>query len=335
MDALQIEPVARFQKLLRSMQMVCFELKTARPKLQPSGVYSNLTEFRNKLYDRMIGLYKEADDAFSVLEYDLLLRPLENYEQVKYEVDYMKERYTDIKVEFREAQLKSKTLERVTIKEDIERRLREETASADSKDAAKQTETKTADSFLDEKKLKELTKQDRLLDKNKQITSKLQNITSIMHDSVLSGEKNLQDLSSSTSSMAYLSSKYGHFADVLVKTNGLVKTINESSDAERRQIYRSIYFFIFVCCYIVYKRILRRPVRLFLWLFFNFFKYTILGGKTIRGSLAGSREETILGSITASISATNTIAGASAVDSLNETISALTESVSSISRDEL
>ena len=203
---------------------------------------------------------------------------------------------------------------------------------------------------MDEEKLNELTKQDQLLEKNKRITSKLQNINTIMHESVLSGEKNLQDLSGSTSSMASLSNKYGHFAEVLVKTNGLVKTINESSDAERRQIYRSIYFFIFVCCFIIYKRILKRPVHLFLWLFFNFFRYTMLGGKKI-GFLGGNRKET-LNYVTASISASASVSGVTSSvtssipsgiissvisnnSSLSNTISKIAESVSSISRDEL
>ena len=354
MNTSEIEPVARFQQLLKAMQEVSFKLKTARPKLQPSGVYSNLTELRNESYERMINLYKEAEDALSVLEYELLPTPSENHEEIAYKVRYLKERYSDIKVEFREAQLKSKTLEKDTIQNDIERRLEEEKDGFKGKDEVTDTDANSSGSFLDEEKLNELTKQDQLLEKNKKITSKLQNINTIMHESVLSGEKNLQDLSGSTSSMASLSNKYGHFAEVLVKTNGLVKTINESSDAERRQIYRSIYFFIFVCCYIIYKRILKRPVHLFLWLFFNFFRYTMLGGKKI-GFLGGNRKET-LNYVTASISASASVSSvtSSAISSvtssipsgitssvisnnssLSDTISKIAESVSSISRDEL
>ncbi|ODV87876.1 hypothetical protein CANARDRAFT_191591, partial [[Candida] arabinofermentans NRRL YB-2248] len=125
---------------------------------------------------------------------------------------------------------------------------------------------------LDEKGMKELNTQSKLLDTNLQVTNKLQNISVMLQSSLMTSEVNMQDLSASTNALTNLSNKYSYFADVILKSGKLVNKINESSQAERKQIYRSLYFFIAVCCYIVYRRLLKRPIHLFLWIFFKTFK---------------------------------------------------------------
>ncbi|VEU24414.1 DEKNAAC105686 [Brettanomyces naardenensis] len=239
------------------------------------------------MYDQMMELYGKTQNLIGYIEYEVLRQELDKYNDYQYQFFRLKERFQDLKVEFRRAQLISKQQELDAIYKQIE----------DEEDEVEKVDNTKSDGYLDDEKLEDLSKQQQILGKNKQITDKLQNIATMMNNSLIASERNLQDLGSSSSLLTDLGNRYAYFADVLMRTNGLVKMVNESSNAERRQIYRAIYFFIAVCTYIVYKRILKRPVKLFIWLFYNFFRYAILGGKKIADGV--SRDNTLVPTIIA------------------------------------
>lgn len=119
---------------------------------------------------------------------------------------------------------------------------------------------------LNDEKLEELSNQERLLRQNTKLTDKLQNVNALIKSTLLAGEINISELDISTNSISNLGESYAFFGDVLNKTNGLVKSINKASKSERAIIYRSLYFFISVCCWILWRRIFKRPVLLVLWL---------------------------------------------------------------------
>lgn len=258
----------------------------------------SISGFRNQMYEKTIGLYQDTDDLISYMENDILLRPMNNYDSIRYAFIRLEERYRDVKINIRRAELNSFKSEVIKPKKQKHRK-----------------------EYLDDKKLVKLTQEDQLLDKNQQITERLEHITQVMNGTVVAGEQNLQNLSVSTSGLQDLSNKYGRFADILIKTNDLVKMINETSGSERRQIYRSIYFFIGVCIFIIYKRILKRPIKLMIWILFSLFKYLFLGGKKV-SLLAGDSSNT---DSIATVAATL----------VNSTLNNITTTATSLTKDEL
>ncbi|QPG76122.1 hypothetical protein FOA43_003508 [Brettanomyces nanus] len=291
----------RFHDLLREIETINYKLAVTKPSTF-NGTLTKAVDFRSEMYDKMMELYDHTRDIIACLEYDVFSQRFQQYDDYQYEYFKLKERYQDLKVDFRKIQLESK--------------MHELDHTEDSKEG-EESEINGAESpgnFLDDEKLKDLTEQEQIFEKNKQITDKLENITTIMHGNLIAGESNLQDLGASTSVLTDLANKYGYFADILLKTNGLVKMVNESSNAERRQIYRSLYFFIFVCAYILYKRIFKRPIKLFLWLLYSFFRYTLLGGQ----KLVGRQEDTaksILESVTRGLIASMDVSPTTSVPS--------------------
>lgn len=313
---------------LRAIEDSTYKLKNTRVDLMELGSVADLNEFRDSIFHDVTETYDKTDRLVGYLENEVFIQPLDNFNRYHYQFFKLKERYHDLKVEFRKAQLASK-------QHDLE----DEQTTPEEKDE----ETHT---YLDDEKLKEINHKQQVLDKNRQITDKLQNITSMLQTSLLTSEMNTAELSSSTATLSDLSHKYGYFGDMLVKTNGLVKQINESSGKERRQVYRSLYFFAFVCAYILYKRIFKRPLMLFIWLFFNFFKYALLGGKAVvdvskpvAGALIASKgtdtiATTIVASIQSSIDSASIAATASSTltsaSIANSTIVSIANSTSAI-----
>lgn len=238
-------------------------------------------EGQQSLYDDTIGeIYRQIELDLSLLESMIVpaLPPNKTKQNVQFSVYKQKERYRDVRAMYRWKKVdeKSKYLESLYLRSFDKAELRilnGETeddgslATAASSEETDPTARKTnAYSSIDDDQLEGLSAQERLLQQNNMLTDKLQNVNNLMKSTLLAGEINLNELEISTSTLSSLSDSYAFFGNVLSKTNTLVKSINKASKSEREMIYRSLYFFISVCCWILWRRIFKRPVLLLLWL---------------------------------------------------------------------
>lgn len=231
-------------------------------------------ESQQSLYDDSIGeIYTKVELDISLLESSII--PTLSLNTARQDVEFslfrLKERYKDIRAMYRWKKVneKAKYLESLYLKSFDKSELQELNGETSEPTAAgySNTDTKTkAYNSIDDDQLQELSAQEKLLQQNTMLTDKLQNVNNLMKSTLLAGEINLSELEVSTSTLANLSDSYAFFGNVLNKTNTLVKSINKASKNERAMIYRSLYFFITVCCWILWRRIFKRPVLLLIWL---------------------------------------------------------------------
>ena len=239
-------------------------------------------EGQQSLYDDTIGeIYRQIELDLSLLESMIVptLSPNKTKQNVQFSVYKLKERYRDVRAMYRWKKVdeKSKYLESLYLRSFDKTELRflsgemEDDGNLATAASSEETDPVTARktnaySSIDDDQLEELSAQERLLQQNNMLTDKLQNVNNLMKSTLLAGEINLNELEISTSTLSNLSDSYAFFGNVLNKTNTLVKSISKASKSEREMIYRSLYFFISVCCWILWRRIFKRPVLLLLWL---------------------------------------------------------------------
>ncbi|GMM28007.1 Sec20 protein [Martiniozyma asiatica (nom. inval.)] len=138
---------------------------------------------------------------------------------------------------------------------------------------------------LDESALKELAQTSTLLQTNEALTSKLQNVSAMMQSTILSSELNASELDQSTKFLQNLGERYGVFGDVLKTTGRLVDEINKAGKQERILIWRSIWFFVAVCVWILWKRIFKRPALLLIWVFWKTITFSIFTGTKLSDTI--------------------------------------------------
>lgn len=112
---------------------------------------------------------------------------------------------------------------------------------------------------------KPLSHEEQLLQVNQLITQSLQQLRQMAEASIMQSELNLEELVSGTKDMAALGDQYAGFHTVLQTTGKFIKFVNAQSKQDRRQIVYAVTFFAVCCVWILWRRILRRPVMLVLW----------------------------------------------------------------------
>ncbi|ODV78119.1 putative secretory vesicle transport protein [Suhomyces tanzawaensis NRRL Y-17324] len=112
----------------------------------------------------------------------------------------------------------------------------------------------------------------QILSHNKKITSSLQATRELMSSTVLQSELNLDSLDQQTKDLHKLNEDYVRFADLLNKSKQIVKFIEKQDKSDRNRIYLSLGFFMFCCAWVIWRRVLRTPVRILLWSFFKVFR---------------------------------------------------------------
>lgn len=127
-----------------------------------------------------------------------------------------------------------------------------------------------------------LTVDQQILSHNKQITSSLQATRQLLSATVLQSELNIDSLDQQTKDLHKLNDEFVRFNDLLNKSRQIVKFIEKQDKLDKRRIYLSIAFFALCCAWVIWKRILRLPVRMLLWSFFRVFGIVgwLFGGKS-------------------------------------------------------
>lgn len=286
--------------------------------LHDAFVLINKYNYNDSSISLKIGnLYEKIESDISDLEFiQLPTLPNNSFRKsIEFQLFRIKERYNDLQSDFRakKVQEKRKHLDSLYIKSFDPLELSIESGENEATVAIEGTIS------FNDNNLENLSNQEKLLQQNNVLTDKLQNVNAMLKSTLLAGEMNLSELDHSTKSLSELSDSYQMFGSILNKTNSLVKEINKASKEERVMIYRAIYFFITVCCWILWRRIFKRPVLLVLWLIFSPLKLLFGRGNS-------TKTEPTLASVTSSLIATATTL---ASEVLNSTLE------ESLSKDEL
>lgn len=186
-------------------------------------------------------------------------------QSIEFQLFRIKERFKDLQSDYRtkKVQEKQKHLDSLYLKSFDQLELLIESGENE------ETVALNDNVLVNDNNLEELSNQEKLLQQNSVLTNKLQNVNAMLKSTLLAGEMNLNELDQSTKSLSDLSDSYQMFGSILNTTNSLVKEINKASKEERIMIYRAIYFFITVCCWILWRRIFKRPILLIIWLIFS------------------------------------------------------------------
>ncbi|AMD20954.1 HEL327Cp [Eremothecium sinecaudum] len=120
------------------------------------------------------------------------------------------------------------------------------------------------------------TTKDKLLHTNKSITSNLIRSNNVLQSSVLQSSLNIDELTQQTSSLAGLNSKFDQLSLVLQRSARMVRTIESSSGREKRKIYMALSFLGFSIAWVIWRRLLRGPIRLLFWVWFRSSKFFLV-----------------------------------------------------------
>lgn len=113
---------------------------------------------------------------------------------------------------------------------------------------------------------------DEILLHNKKITSTLQTTKQLMSTSILQTELNVDALDQQTKDLKNLNEEYMKFNSLLSRSKEIVKFIEKQDKNDKRRIYMALGFFGLCCAWVIWRRILRTPIRLFLWSLLKVFR---------------------------------------------------------------
>ncbi|KAI5963127.1 SEC20 [Candida pseudojiufengensis] len=111
----------------------------------------------------------------------------------------------------------------------------------------------------------------QIQEQNNKITSSLQSSRDLLSASILQSELNIDSIDQQTKDLAKLNENFIQFSDLLNKSKGIIKFIEKQDKQDRQRIYLSVGFFLLCCSWVIYRRVLRRPIRILLWSFFKIF----------------------------------------------------------------
>ena len=176
------------------------------------------------------------------------------------------------------------------------------------------------------KKETEASINQQIVSQNKQITKSLQASRQLLSAGILQSELNIDNIDQQTKDLYKLNEGFIQFNDLLNRSKKIVKFIEKQDKADRQRIYLSMGFFILCCSWVVYRRILRRPLKIFLWSFFKIFNIFnwLLGGGRSKGL---SASDMIVSSV---IAATTEIVDYEATKTLLDTLSHAVDSNTAI-----
>ncbi|CAX41186.1 secretory vesicle transport protein, putative [Candida dubliniensis CD36] len=141
----------------------------------------------------------------------------------------------------------------------------------------------------------------QIVNQNKSITKSLQASRQLLSAGILQSELNIENIDQQTKDLYKLNEGFIQFNDLLNRSKKIVKFIEKQDKADRQRIYLSMGFFILCCSWVVYRRILRRPLKIFLWSFFkifNIFNWLLGGGRSKGLSATGVLVSSVIAATT-------------------------------------
>ncbi|WLF81753.1 Protein transport protein sec20 [Lodderomyces elongisporus] len=166
---------------------------------------------------------------------------------------------------------------------------------------------------------------------NTKITSSLQASRSLLLTSVLQSELNIDSIDQQSKDLARLNESFIKFGDLLGKSKGIVKFIEKQDKSDRQRIYLAMGFFLACCCWVIYRRVLRRPLRILFWSLFKIFNIFgwLFGGNKDRANNSEQSSEVVAMATATSILDTimNSVTGAENQGTVRRTSSKIIEGI--------
>ncbi|EDK46643.1 hypothetical protein LELG_04824 [Lodderomyces elongisporus NRRL YB-4239] len=166
---------------------------------------------------------------------------------------------------------------------------------------------------------------------NTKITSSLQASRSLLLTSVLQSELNIDSIDQQSKDLARLNESFIKFGDLLGKSKGIVKFIEKQDKSDRQRIYLAMGFFLACCCWVIYRRVLRRPLRILFWSLFKIFNIFgwLFGGNKDRANNSEQSLEVVAMATATSILDTimNSVTGAENQGTVRRTLSKIIEGI--------
>lgn len=113
------------------------------------------------------------------------------------------------------------------------------------------------------------TVEDQITAHNKDITSSLKQTKQLMTLSVMQSELNIDSLDQQYKDLSNFNSKMMDMESLLLKSRQIVKFIERQDRQDKRRIYLAIGFLLLCSAWILWRRVLRAPVRILLWTLFK------------------------------------------------------------------
>lgn len=114
--------------------------------------------------------------------------------------------------------------------------------------------------------------QSQIHEHNKSITTSLQSTKALMSASIVQTELNIDSIQQQSKQLVALNDKFSDFESLMNKSKKIVKFIEKQDRRDKNRIYWSFFFLALCCLRVLWRRILKIPVKLFLWFIIKTFR---------------------------------------------------------------
>lgn len=261
------ENIARYFNEIDTLQYALFDKINDILSLQDVslGQVETVESKRSVLCQSANKMINKISDILQVIDTKIRqVRPDEattNLFQEKHELYVEKVQY--LKQQLKESQLKAyKTENDLIHKQRLEQYVKtEELGTKDDLFAGRTISPAKADGSVD----------DQILTQNKNITSSLKLTKQLMTMSVMQTELNIDTIDQQSKDLSNLNDKLIDLESVLLKSRQIVKFIEKQDRHDRRRIYMALGFLLVCCAWVIWRRILKLPVKIMLWTFMRMF----------------------------------------------------------------
>lgn len=219
---------------------------------------------RTKITRRVQQTLNNYRDLLDILKAEL--NSSGNYDFYKEDYLAYQQKLSHLRVRLRESQLLSSAREREKIHQARIDKYAPRPNSPDHTEAREQlfagrSTTKTKE-----------TVDDQIFAHNKSITAALQSTRQMMASSIVQTGLNIDNLDQQTQDITQLSFKLSDLTATLGKSKNIVRFIEKQDKQDKKRIYMSIGFLLLCSAWVLWRRILRLPVRLLLWTILKVFR---------------------------------------------------------------
>ncbi|EGV64501.1 Protein transport protein sec20 [Yamadazyma tenuis] len=224
---------------------------------------------RSKISKEVTKLILQFEELVTVLNAQIL-----NYRDIK-EVQVLGEVYKDklvhLRIDLREAQMESYRQEEEIVHKQRVKKFGTVPERPKTMEEMKH-ELFEGRSQEEENRLREKSAEDQLVEQNKSITATLQSTRQLMTTSIVQTELNIDSLEQQTKDLSAFDILLNELTSTLRKSGNIVKFIEKQDKQDKYRIYLSIGFLLVCCAWVVWRRILKVPVKILLWSILRIFR---------------------------------------------------------------
>lgn len=219
----------------------------------------------------LISKYKERITVLKVRLQDA------DQEELKSKLGLYEARIDDLRQKLRRCQVQAYDLEDELVHEERLAKYEKEQAEAKVPDLLLSVDKQKDQLFLGRSGL--VSKNDgkpdvqsQIHEHNKSITSSLQSTKALMSASIVQTELNIDSIQQQSKQLVALNDKFSDFESLMNKSKNIVKFIEKQDRRDKTRIYWSFLFLALCCLRVLWRRILKVPVKLFLWFIIKTFR---------------------------------------------------------------